>query len=90
MSEDVIRTSERNLETELDNKQLQCRQSNATIKELQEELEKLMPKHVFYRLYTAPSRKILLIHQNLVLNPFSFPSEKKLLDNVHDRHLKSE
>ena len=48
MSEDVIRTSERNLETELDNKQLQCRQSNATIKELQEALVKLTQTHLVY------------------------------------------
>ena len=45
-----MRRLEINLETELDNEQLKSRKANVTIKELQEELEKVTQTHPVYRL----------------------------------------
>ena len=46
----MIKRLERTLESQLDNEQLQYRQANNTIKEIQEELGKLLHTHPFYRL----------------------------------------
>ena len=45
-----MRILEVNLETYLDNEQLQRRQANETIKELQEKLEDLMQTYPVYRI----------------------------------------
>ena len=52
-----------NLETSLDNKQLHCRRTDVTIKELQEELGNLAQTHIVYTIYTTPISKVLLIFQ---------------------------
>ena len=79
-----------NLETQLHNEQLQCRWANSTIKELQEELENPMQTCPAYRLYTTPSRKVFLVHQNLILTPLSLPPKNKIAVKESELHLKEE
>ena len=67
------------LESELENDLLQCNRANETVKGLQEEFGTFMQTCPAYRLYTTPSRKVFLIHQNLVLTHLSLSSKKKIL-----------
>ena len=90
ISEAVMRTFERNLETELNNECLQYRRDDATMKELQEYLEQFRKTHPLYILYTNPSNKVLFIHKRVFLTPLPFPSKKKILGKEHDSRLKVE
>ena len=51
---------------------------------------KITQTHPVYRLYITPRRKVLLIHQNLALNPLSFPSKKKISDKEREHRLIAE
>ena len=49
-----------------------------------------MKTHLVYRLYTTPSRNVLLIHQNLVLTPLSLLPKKKIPGKDNEYRLKVE